>query len=55
MISNVKNNYVCLYYQARHLLQKLVSSAFALFFTEISVARGTDISVKSSVKADGTS
>ena len=34
---------------------KLVSSAFALLFTEISVVRGTEISVKSSAKADETS
>ena len=33
---------------------KLVSSAFALLFTEISVVRGTEISVKSSAKADET-
>ena len=34
---------------------KLVSSAFVLLFTEISVVRGTKISVKSSAKADETS
>ena len=34
---------------------KLVSSAFALLFTEISVVRGTEISVKSSAKGDETS
>ena len=40
-----------------HFLRKskLVSSAFALLFTEISVVRGTEISVKSSAKADKTS
>ena len=37
------------------LILKLVSSAFAMFFTEISVVRGTEISVKSSAKADETS
>ena len=35
--------------------QKLVSSAFALLFTEISVVWVTEISVKSSAKADETS
>ena len=34
---------------------KLVSSAFALLFTEISVTHTTEISVKSSAKADETS
>ena len=36
------------------LLVKLVSSAFALLFTEISVPLTTEISVKSSAKADET-
>ena len=37
------------------MCENLVSSAFALLFTEISVTHTTEISVKSSAKAEDTS
>ena len=57
---NFRSNYIIQNAFIQNTLEilglKLVSSAFALLFTEISVVRlTTEISVKSSAKADETS